>query len=580
MVISKFLKNSIYPIYYFVLGFLLLIGIYNIYYSNKVLPGVYLAGKNVSGYSKDQLIDYMSSVVPSDRTIKLTSQDKEYNISFDNISLEYDIDSTASDVLNAGRRSYFSHLYNTFGYFVPIEKLDYKYTIDNKKLDIYLASFAADNFPKNKNAYFYLQDDTLFIEDASSGKDIDVAKIKTDLLEGLPKAQFDYVLSLQNFQPSFYASDLEKLEPIVNTFINSTLQFTYEAQVFTPTTEELLSLLDIEKGNETIGLAPNKNGMNAYISSISAKINTDPKSFKLSVDGDNVNFEPPIVGKTVNGDAVYAKTDETIQEFINNPSEDFEKQIAIEVSTTKPSAEDNEYGITELISEGVSYFVGSSSSRISNIVTASNKLSGTLVAPGENFSFNEAVGPITLEEGFNESYVISKGRTVLGTGGGVCQTSTTVYRAALLGGFPIVDRTAHAYRVSYYEQKSQLGLDATIYQPSVDFVFKNDTDHYILVYSEVDAKNTTMKVKIYGTSDDRTVELSESKQVTQLPPPEPKYIETDKLPKGEIKQVEWPSWGGLVTYTRVVKDKNGKIIYNDEFKNYYTPWAAVYEKGV
>jgi len=112
----------------------------------------------------------------------------------------------------------------------------------------------------------------------------------------------------------------------------------------------------------------------------------------------------------------------------------------------------NDLGIKELLGKGVSDFRGSIASRIHNIIVASAKLNGVLVKPGEVFSFNNTVGDISLATGYEQAYIIQNGRTILGDGGGVCQVSTTLFRAALSAGLPIIERTAHAYRVAYYEQ--------------------------------------------------------------------------------------------------------------------------------
>lgn len=153
------------------------------------------------------------------------------------------------------------------------------------------------------------------------------------------------------------------------------------------------------------------------------------------------------------------------------------------------------------------------------------------------------------------------------------------FRAALNGGFPITERTAHAYRVSYYEQNSEIGYDATIYQPSVDLKFKNDTEHYILVTSEVDVENMKMWVRIYGTKDGRTVEVTKPKLGPQIKPPETVYEDDPTLPKGQLVQIEYPAWGGTSVFKQIVKNKDGSVRFEQEFKSYYRPWAAVFKKG-
>ena len=153
------------------------------------------------------------------------------------------------------------------------------------------------------------------------------------------------------------------------------------------------------------------------------------------------------------------------------------------------TSDTNRLGIVDLIGQGESYFRHSITSRIHNIDLASSRLDGVLIAPGEIFSFNQAVGEISKTTGYRDAYIIQNGRTTLGAGGGVCQVSTTLFRAALNAGLPIIERHAHAYRVSYYEQDSKPGFDATVFSPTADLKFKNDTNAYILVQRFFELKN-------------------------------------------------------------------------------------------
>src|SRR5574341_476103 len=165
-----------------------------------------------------------------------------------------------------------------------------------------------------------------------------------------------------------------------------------------------------------------------------------------------------------------------------------EHTVSLVINETQPqsvgTATAQELGITELIWAETSYFYGSSSERIQNIKAASAQFLGILVAPGETFSMGEHLGDVSLDNGFAEALIIYGGRNIKGVGGGVCQVSTTFFRAVFNAGFPIVERTPHAYRVSYYEQDGSgsvntrlAGLDATVYFPLVDFKFTNDTPY-------------------------------------------------------------------------------------------------------
>jgi len=231
------------------------------------------------------------------------------------------------------------------------------------------------------------------------------------------------------------------------------------------------------------------------------------------------------------------------------------------------------------LGRGVSTYRGSIPSRIHNVNLSAQRISGTLVNPGETFSFNSSVGEVSDVTGYQQAYVIRGGRTVLDDGGGVCQTSTTLFRAVTEAGLPIIERRAHSYRVGYYEQNAKPGLDATVFSPTTDFKFVNDTPAHILVQTIVNALARTLTVEIYGTSDGRKGEVVNHQVWDQAPPPPDLYQDDPSIPAGQVKQVDWSAWGAKVKFDYRVK-RGGETIYEKTFYQVYQPWQAMYLRGV
>jgi vancomycin resistance protein YoaR len=250
--------------------------------------------------------------------------------------------------------------------------------------------------------------------------------------------------------------------------------------------------------------------------------------------------------------------------------------------TTDATAES--LGILELVEAQTSYFVGSSSSRIQNIKTASSRFHGVLVPPGATFSMAEVLGDVSLDTGYAEALIIFGDRTIQGVGGGVCQVSTTLFRTVFFAGYPVVERYPHAYRVGYYEQttaggardEDYAGLDATVFVPVVDFKFVNDSSAWLLMETYVNG--TALTWKFYGTSDGREVSWDTTGLQNITDPPEAQYEENPDLDEGEIKQVDWAVEGADVTITRQVT-RSGEVIISDAFSTHYIPWRAVYQYG-
>ena len=247
--------------------------------------------------------------------------------------------------------------------------------------------------------------------------------------------------------------------------------------------------------------------------------------------------------------------------------------IPVEVIEPKPSVVDwANRGVLALIGEGVSNFWGSSRSRVRNIYTGAAKLNGTWITKDATFSFNQAVGPIDEDHGFLESLVIVGDATEKGVGGGICQVSTTTFRAAFFAGLPIVERHPHSYQLHYYRP---LGLDATIYQPWRDLKFKNDTPGDILILTQI--KGTRLYVRFFGTPD-RQVDWSGPALKDRKPALEPREIVDETLEPGARKQVDWAAEGVTATITRHVVYDDGREL-NDVFSSTYRPWGDVYLVG-
>jgi len=257
--------------------------------------------------------------------------------------------------------------------------------------------------------------------------------------------------------------------------------------------------------------------------------------------------------------------------------------LELPLKTTQPDItleKTNDLGINELIGFGDSEYDHSIPNRIFNVAHATKRITNTIVAPGEEFRFNAELGEVSRRTGYRSAYIISGGKTVLGDGGGVCQVSTTVFRAALNAGLPITKRKQHAYRVSYYELNAKPGIDATVYSGDVDLRFINDTPGYILIRGETDSKELYMKMEVYGTSDGRTTQITEHKTWDQRGAPASVYYPTTDLAPGVIKQIDWSVSGIKASFKNVTRDKDGEIVREEEFYSNYAPWSAKFLQGV
>jgi vancomycin resistance protein YoaR len=227
--------------------------------------------------------------------------------------------------------------------------------------------------------------------------------------------------------------------------------------------------------------------------------------------------------------------------FAENP---LAKDLTLDTITLKPevtSTDLDKYGIKELLGEGTSNFRGSPKNRIHNIGVGAKKFNGVLIKPGEEFSFIKTLGPVDESTGYLPELVIKVDKTIPEYGGGMCQVSTTCFRAALNAGLKITARTNHAYPVQYYNPQ---GLDATVYIPKPDLMFVNDTSAYILIQTRIEG--TQLFFDFFGTSDGRQTKI--------IGP-----FVTERGEAGAMKTI----------VTQEVYEANGNLLRRQEFKSKY-----------
>jgi len=410
------------------------------------------------------------------------------------------------------------------------------------------------------------------IKEGVNGQALDRVTIEKLVTDFLLTGKFRSQLPLKVTTPKITTNQMVKAKQALEAIVKEPLELVFGESSWVLDAKQLLTLLDLTKGEN---LLLDKDQTYIYLKSIAQEIDQevqeglfefDPQTKRVSA------FKPSQEGRKLDIDKSYQLLTETL-------TADSPKTITLPVNTVKPRIQTqdvNNLGIKELLGRGISNFAGSIPNRIYNIGLTASKINGVLVPPDEIFSFNQTVGDITAATGFKQAYVIKEGRTVLDDGGGVCQDSTTLFRAVLNAGLPVVKRTAHAYRVSYYEQGFPPGLDATVFYPSVDFQFKNDTPAHILIQAYT--VGNTLYFDLYGTSDGRIVNLTKPIVTNQTPPPPELRQDDPTLPKGQVKQVDWAAWGANVSFKRTVT-RNGQTLIDETWRSNFKPWQAVYLVG-
>lgn len=321
----------------------------------------------------------------------------------------------------------------------------------------------------------------------------------------------------------------------------------------------------------------------------SVRIGAEPRNARLTKVGGKFRPTPPRPGKELDSAAVaqslQSALDDTAfrarlagslgegsdrkswlqaQDPIRIPAALREAQPRITLDELKP--------ITATLASFSTPLGGSSRNRVHNIELACRAVDGTVLMPGDVFSYNDTVGPRVPSAGFREAPVIIKGELQKGTGGGICQVSSTLYNTALLADLEIVRRTHHAFPVHYLPA----GRDATVVDRAIDFKFKNRLEHPIAIDAKVAGRRVVFS--IYGHPDDkRQVEIATS-GVSRVGA-SVRTVSDARLPKGRRVVEKAAKDGRRVTVTRIVK-KDGAVIRREVVsRDYYRSFPGVVRVG-
>jgi len=547
---------------------------YHAYYAKRIIRGVKIGSVRVGGLTQEQALNKLKSFEESlDKKIVFSYEDTTFEITPDKIGFAYDWSSSVARAFEVGRtKNLFVDTKDKLAGLIKSIYIPPYYDYEDKVLENELLLIKGEVSSVPKDSSFVLDEKgNLTLTESFEGYKISEDSLKKIVVYAFDKLDYGSKdLPIYTVKPNLYKQDLESKKEFVTKILSKDFVVKYKDKSWKLSKKQMLELISFNKEKDIVETSISDITFDSFVDLIRQEIDILPRGQVTNVDGNRVvDFEI---------------TQEGLQIDKKKFSDDFKNAFfgsstSVEVPTLVVSDIDKDtYGIYSLLGEGVSKYTGSGVSRVNNLSLAAKKTNGVLVPPNGIYSMNKSIGEISVANGYDTAYVIKEGRTVLGEGGGVCQTSTTLFRAALNAGLPIVMRYPHDYRVSYYEIESPVGLDASIFQPSLDFQFKNDTPNYILVQADPKPEEYTLIFKIYGTPDGRSVTLTEPVVTGVTPPPEALYQDDPSLKKGVVKQVDFAAWGANVSFTRTVK-KEDSVISEDTFNSRYRPWRAIYLVG-
>ncbi len=559
--------------------------IVELWLADRVLPGVYAWDVDLGGLTRQEAIDHLAAEFdyPDDRHPTLTHGEQTWPVSPADLGTQLDVEATVDTALQMGHRGdVATRLREQLDVLLDGTLVMPSFTFDPGAGSMFLSTVAREVNRPLRNATLSLGEGLdVQVVPGQVGREVDQEATWQDLTQRVAQLGGGQVaLVVRESEPLL--TDLSATRAQVESVLSGPVVLT--APEFEPWTIEratLASWLILKpttdaEGQATLAVSLDSGQVWRFAEEIADQVAREPVDAEFRWDAAAGGIVPVV--ESVPGQTLDVTTTVSIVQSAAQATGDG-RTVALPLVGVRPTLTTEDaasLGIVELIGEGVTSFAGSSASRVQNIVVGAAQFDGLLIAPGETFSFNHYLGEVTAEKGYEESIIIWGNTTRADVGGGLCQVSSTAFRAAFWSGVPIAERYPHAFRVSYYEPPK--GLDATIYSPSVDLKWVNDTGHHILIHTHVDKASHTLTFRFYGTNPGRTVEIDGPYEENPMPHGPPVYRDDPTLPKGQKKQIEWPKDGLDVTVYRIIKE-NGVEVARDTFFSRYRPWQAVYLVG-
>jgi len=359
--------------------------------------------------------------------------------------------------------------------------------------------------------------------------------------------------------------------------VSTSPEYYYQDKKWLINKNNLAKIIDFEQGNGNVFISVNKDNFNAWFDgNIGKELDIPAQNATVQVqDGKVISLSSHRSGQSADKEKAYLDLKAKI---INQDFGSMRFELSVVSTTPEVMTENiNNLGIKEIIGSGESNFAGSPTNRIKNIRNGAAKLQGLLIKPGEEFSLIKTLLPVDASTGYFPELVIKGNKTTPEFGGGLCQIGTTVFRAALSTGLPILERQNHSYSVTYYLENGLPGVDATIYDPKPDLRFKNDTGNYILIQSHIIGNKLTFE--FWGTKDGRTASHTKPKTWGVKDPLPAKTLETTDLQPGVKKCTESAHKGISASFDYIVNYPDNHTA-TTTFTSVYKPWQAVCLVGV
>jgi vancomycin resistance protein YoaR len=427
---------------------------------------------------------------------------EEATLSAEELGVDYDVAATVEDAYAVGRRGDIlkrlaERLRSAYGT-VRLEP-EVEYRREEAKARVEELASRLNGEPREASVHVR-GSEVVEVVGSREGYRMDVAATTLNVEEAIENMSDEAKIVGEILKPEYTTAEAERAAQKARKAMEGQLVLTAGGRKWTLSPAEIGTMLDITADDGDFRVALGRDGARRALADVYAALTVGPVEATYDVNGTEVSVKPSRQGKKVEDakflDAVEVGIFEGKREYEVPVVKDEPELTTAEAERLKP---------TDLLSSYRTNYLtyDDSPGRVTNLQLASGAVNGTLLAPGEVFSFNALAEPLEYEE----TKVIVKGRVDTAEGGGLCQVSSTVYMAANLAGLDVVERHPHYAELPYIRP----GFDATVWFGALDMKFKNDTDGYVLIKEWVDRSTGDVHAQIYGRPTGREVEMSSKK---------------------------------------------------------------------
>ena len=498
----------------FLLIFSVIFAIINIG-NEKVFGKISIMGIDVGNMTREEAKETLNKIIDEKMTEELILKKDDYETSLNAIQLDanFNIDEAINEAYNIGRSgNIITNNYNILYTMIFGRNIDCDFSYSEDLLNEKINNIASKIPGAVVQSSYYIEDENLIIVKGTEGLAIEEDELK-------------------------------------NAIINEIKDIKQKYNIITIPTEEVKpDEIDIEKIKNEIYKEP----QDAYVSENSETGKTEVHTHVNGVD--------------------FAISIDEAKEILAEDKQEYTIPLKITVPD-KTIADLGEEAFPDELATYSTRYDPTNKNRSNNIAISTEKIDGTIIMPGETFSYNQTVGERTIAEGYKEAGAYAGGRVVQDVGGGICQTSSTLYNAALLANLEIVDRSNHQFLTSYVDP----GRDATVAWGSIDFQFKNTRTYPIKI--EATAKNGVCTMSIYGIKEETEYEVVIQSEVLSYIPFTTKYEDDETLDEGE-EVVEQSGYRGCTSEAYRILKQNGEVVSKTLLsKDTYDPMTRIIKRG-